>query len=612
MVKKIIIYNHKISKFSSNEILEIDKNDLEIFGHFIHDKNFLQIPSLKINNKTLIDWFSIDNFSAWWFAAPIIHPKYKEGIMFIEKFLEILKKYNPESLVLKGCFDKLDLIKQICVSKNISLIISKNDYAKYQIKHKIIEIIKKRAYQKILKNKNAKRLKSSKIKSMPKLPSSYTLFVSPGIYRRKTIIPPSSMPQNSEFYIQPFLDFLNSNKIPSFCIDLDYTFKGETKTLIERQATENSWIPIELLLNNSFSSKNQQVMKKLKKSIDELLINDLSHIFTYKGISLSQFIKPEFKILSFAPYFPMYFHILEEFEKFLSKNPPSQIIQLYEAGPCAKSIEIAAKNLKIKTISIQHGLIPSDYPDYMAKEIRTYKNNFGNVIPDSTLVYGPFYEKLLTETGNYPNNSVLSIGNPTYYEINEIKNILKTKEIFDKNILAKKIILVPLSFRLLKNKNTPDLKILQILFENFKNSSSVQILVRPHPGDNLSTSKLNELFPNGNFICSENSLFEDIFVSDIVVILPTSTVSTDAAMFEKPIILVNIFENNDMINDVYMELIKNEVAILSNLSNLPTEIKLINKNTLWYTSNSEKRKNFMENFFNSNVKPNFSEILELN
>ena len=88
-MKKLYLYEKKEQKIVSEEKIEIDSEDLELFS-FSHVKDYLKIPSKTINDKTVLEWFSINNISYWWFVSPIIHPKYKEAVIFIEKFFSIV------------------------------------------------------------------------------------------------------------------------------------------------------------------------------------------------------------------------------------------------------------------------------------------------------------------------------------------------------------------------------------------------------------------------------------------------------------------------------------------------------------------------------------------
>ena len=56
---------------------------------------------------------------------------------------------------------------------------------------------------------------------------------------------------------------------------------------------------------------------------------------------------------------------------------------------------------------------------------------------------------------------------------------------------------------------------------------------------------------------SKQTLIEDFVLSDIVVVLPCSTVISEAGLFEKPIIMVDVVKENieSKFNEVYQKLI---------------------------------------------------------
>lgn len=604
-MKELVIHSKKNSKIREKDLVEIDYDDLEFFGHLSHGREFLKIPSSIVDKKTILEWFAQKNFSSWWFASPVIHPKYKEAMVFIERFMYILDKYKPDIIRLKGIFDKKSIIEQLCEIRGIQLIISNKDYSFYKIRNKIKTALQKSFYKKILDKKTKKRIDCFDSRTFQRPTKGYALIISPGIYRRKNFDPNLNKSVIEEFYIKPFLDFFNKENIPTLCVDVDYTFRGNIEILNQRLESSENWIPLEYLLINANSKTIKNSIYSLERSLSKFLKYNLDDVFKYKEISLWDFLKPTFQSLFFEPYFPFYFDLMEKFEKFLRETKPSVIIQVYEAGPYAKAIELAAEKVGIKTIGIQHGLIPSDYPDYMAPEIRSKKSPLGNIIPDLTLVFGPFYERLLTQKGNYPSESVVSIGNPSFYNIKNIQNTLSKSKSLKKKKNRNKTILVPLSFRLIKK--TPDREILDSLYSNYKNSKEINILVHPHPGDSISKEELEKIYPRNNFLLSKNSLAEDLYSCDIVVVLPTSTVSTDAILFQKPVILINILNNNEQIDSVYLSLVENKLAKMISIKVLKPTIESIIQNN--YELDNKRWINFVNDFFNYNKVVDFSKIL---
>lgn len=593
--------------------MEIDLSDLESYKNFRHGIDFIKFPSQKVEGKTIMEWFAVNDISYWWFAAPILHPKYNDAILFINRFLSFLEKKSIHKIKLNGLFDKVELIKQITKKKNIQLEISQ-DYKKYLLKNSIKKIVKKKFHKNIFDKKIKKRNNIfHKITKYQKPIKNSILITSPGIYRRQIFDYKTNKQKNDEFFIKPFLELIDKHNIPEICFDLDYTLKGTTKSLEERLKSIHNWIPIEILLKEEKSKIVKDEISKLKKSINELLKKDLDNYLIYKDISLTKYLNDSFQDLFLEPNLPTYIHLVHKLEEYLKEIHPKVIVQVYETGTYAKVFEIVGKKLGIKTMGIQHGLIPTDYPDYLFKEIRDKKNPLGNPIPDVTLVFGEYYKKILTEIGRYPKEKIVIFGNSTYFNFEKIKQMLDKKTILEKNNLEnKKIILFPLSMRFYYFGNSPDRILLDALFQNLKNKDDVIVLIRPHPGDKFDQETLSKFYPSKNFIISKNSLFEDIFVTDMVVILPISSVSSEVPIFEKPLILVNIEKDKSIksIDDAYLQLVEHEVAKLIPLSELSNTINTINKNEVWKIADSEKRKKYLQSYFNYGNSIDLMELID--
>ena len=593
-MNKLVIYKKKNKKIKEKNYLEIDLDDLESLSNPKHGKNFLLVPETKIGNKPFLNWFVVNDISFWWFISPVIHPKYKEITFFIDHLFEILES-DTKIIRLEGVFDKIDIVKQICELKNIKLEISFKPYLVFKIKHFFKKNIKFFYYNLITKKKFKKRLRWFKSSHNFKLPSSgYTLITSPDIYRRETIDLDNNQ-HRDEVLLKPILNMLKINKIPKLLIDIDYSFHGSTNILTERLTEDDNWAPFEFFLDSPKSKFVKHSISILKKSIHELTSHN-QKIFLHKEISLWNSIKPLFNEILFEPYLPSYLHTIEKFEYFLKKTKPKVIIQLYETGPYAKAIQISAKKLGIRTVGIQHGLIPSDYPDYIFKEVQEHTNPLGNIIPDSTLVFGNFYKKLLTETGSYPIDKVSILGHPEYLDTNKIKKITSNNFDEEYSFKDKKIILLPLVARLSTITNNAYKIILDTLYDNLKNDDDYIILIRPHPGDRLTQEYLQQLYPAKNFIASKASLIVDILSSNLIVTIMGSTVSTEAVLFEKPVLLVNLSNNINEIDVVSSEMLKKKVAHLVSLDKLIVKLKQILET--FNESNVQNRQDFLIDFFN--------------
>lgn len=589
--------------------MEIDLGDLESYGKFEHGKDFLKIPSSTIAKKTIMEWFEIDGVSFWWFILPLIHPRYKEAILFIDRLLSFIEKHSVTSIHLHGCYDKISIIQEICDLKKIELKIQMKNQFSFKMKQFAEKNVKKSMYKKITKKKRMKRISCyKKYQNKQDVPQGAMIITSPGIYRRGTLSENGTV-KDSEFFIQPILDGFN-NKLPILCIDLDYSFRGETVVLENRLKTEFNWMPVEYLLEGKRSKTIEQSLNKLKQNVESLKKGEVSTVFSYKGISLWKYLEETFNDIFLEPNLPTYLELIDALEDILKKIKPCVIIQVYETGPYAKAFEVTAKKLGIKTIGIQHGIFPSDTADYMCKQVKSVDCVYGNLIPDCTFVFGEYHKKLLTKKGGYKEEDVLATGNLTFLNLDKIKNNLDRKKILKKsNIPDRKIVLIPLSFRLMYHQNNPDILIINEIYSKLKNSDTI-ILVRPHPGDLLDSKIFREVFPADNFIMSKNTIIEDLFICDVVVVPPISTVSSEAGLFEKPVFLVNVVDNDmSTYDDIYQQIVKNEIAKFSSLKELVGNINSIKKGELWKTNESEKRKNFLTMFYNKYVETDLLESI---
>ncbi len=605
-----IIYDLKPESKNSN-FLEIDFNELEKYGKRKTRSEFIDISDKLVENKKLNEWFKVDDVSLWWFVFPTIYPICNDAGFFIDCFESFIDKNKITVIELKGGYDKLSLITQICALKKIELKTNNLDKLSFSIKQSSKNKIKKLAYSTITSKKHTTRLeKYTKLQEFERIPDNYTMITSPGIYRRKTYDVETKKTATTEIFIKPFMDILSSKNEKILCVDLDYTFRGDLKPLSERLESDFNWIPVELLFSSKINKKLEEDFTQLRNSIDLLLTNDMTNLFTYNGISIWKYIKYTFDEIFYESYIFTYLRLIYGLEAFFEKNRPKQIIQVYETGAYAKAFEVVAKKLKIKTIGIQHGMwatiIP---PEYLHKNIQSNNNPLGHPIPDLTCVFGEYDKKLLVEKGNYPPEKILVTGNLSLFYLDKIKNSLDKNFLMEKyHIENKQVIFVPLSSRIYyAAKHKAEVILLNHLFSLFKDDSTKVFLIRPHPGDKFNQQELSKLCPSKNFICSELSLFEDIFVSDLVV-LTYSTVGLEATLFNKPVFYVSILKGDTSnFSEYYDPFIKNGIIHTISIDDLLTKINSCD--VLKTKLPPKTNQNIVNRFFNDKKKIDLQKVL---
>ncbi len=601
----MILYDSKNEKISNNTLLEIDLDDLEKFRDYDEIKDFSKIPSKLIGDKTVLEWFKIDNYSAWWLVYQMIYPKYQEAVLFIERLSICINNYSPKVLEIRGCYDKIDLIKQICNQKNIDFQFSKSKMFCYDIT-KIKNQIKKKLYKQITKNKIKNRLAQFKEKNFILPTQNFILFTVPGIYNREMYDIETNISKNQEFILQPILNQLEDNS-SYYCIDIDYTLKGDITSLTKRLSKSNRWLPLEVVLtfDNPDISLNLNLLKNQIKKMFELIDKDF---FSFMNINFLSFMKNIFNEIFLEPNLPTYLKLFSNLELFLKEHRPTKIIQVYETGPYAKVFEFVSKKLGITTIGIQHGIIYDNNPDYFHKEILTNFFLLGNPLPDKIWVFGEYYKNILIKNGIYSENNISVIGNPSFYKLHQINKINTRKTLQSNYNKENKItILFPLSFRLSKKENNPDLILLKFLNEQLKNRNDILLLIRPHPGDISDIIKILSEF-SSSFILSSRSLIEDLLISDLIITV-TSTVGFDAVFMKKPTFYVDIAGLSLIsLGGIKQKLFLNKLAFFVPIQNLINEIDNFNYNK-WSLDTEDARNLFFTEFSNNDLYCDFKKLI---
>ncbi len=93
-------------------------------------------------------------------------------------------------------------------------------------------------------------------------------------------------------------------------------------------------------------------------------------------------------------------------KRFFKKHRFRVLLATDENSPLTKTVVDAAKFYGIKTVGMQHGTMHDLHPAYLY----TKKDIADGIIPDFTLTWGSYWAKFLVEKGNYPAESVVSVG----------------------------------------------------------------------------------------------------------------------------------------------------------------------------------------------------------
>jgi len=229
---------------------------------------------------------------------------------------------------------------------------------------------------------------------------------------------------------------------------------------------------------------------------------------------------------------------LELMNQAIETEKPDLIMISGEYFGLGRAAVIAGKLKGVPTLALQHGIIHPHHQGYVHP-----KNEISNkislkhcIIPDKTAVYGNYTKEILTKVCNYPDESVVVTGQPTY------DVLIKAKEVFGKQKFLKQHGLDPTKKTALLITQGCSHEFLKVTVKALKKFSEVQTIIKPHPCD-VEPKWHEKILRKENYhalvLDPKSNTFEALFACDLMITI-SSTVAIEAMVLNKPVVIVNL------------------------------------------------------------------------
>ncbi|HET6555863.1 MAG TPA: CDP-glycerol glycerophosphotransferase family protein, partial [Prolixibacteraceae bacterium] len=201
-----------------------------------------------------------------------------------------------------------------------------------------------------------------------------------------------------------------------------------------------------------------------------------------------------------------------------------------ENSPLTKSLLDAARYKGIRIIGLQHGTMHDLHPAYLY----TPKDRQNHIVPDLTLTWGTYWEQFLIEKGNYPTDSVVSVGQ---IRTDIIPVLMKAQN--QKQAHPTEVILFAS-----QPQRDPELRY-QAAFDVFKAARKLpntKLIVKLHPrefSDSAYYSAIAKEAGCSNYVIDKTSDLYQLIASCDVLITCFSTVGTETVYFYKPLVILD-------------------------------------------------------------------------
>lgn len=216
--------------------------------------------------------------------------------------------------------------------------------------------------------------------------------------------------------------------------------------------------------------------------------------------------------------------------EYFRKTRLKAIIAADENSPLTKSVLDAARFCGIRVIGLQHGTMHDLHPAYLY----TKADAKNLVMPNLTLTWGKYWEQFLTEKGNYPENSVVSVGQ---IRTDVIPSLLQAEK--KKQATATQVILFAS-----QPQRDPELRY-QAAYDVFKAARRLpnsKLIVKLHPREFADADYYRDIAKDAlctNFELNTSSDLYQLIASCDVLITCFSTVGTETVYFHKPLVILD-------------------------------------------------------------------------
>ncbi len=258
-------------------------------------------------------------------------------------------------------------------------------------------------------------------------------------------------------------------------------------------------------------------------------------------------------------------YVFAEFTKFISMAEvmlesirPVVIVIENEYSVFERALVVAAKKKNIPCIAIQHGIIHELHKGYMyqAGEISLDLSTRAPFVPttDVTAVYGQYHKDLLTKVSSYPEDSVVVTGQPRYDRMTSLdRESTRSKLIEGWNLdPSKKVVLWTTQCHGISDSEN---KLnFHAVFESMSLVEDVQLIIKQHPGepkryDTMIREHLKGYSIDAHIVAKDADTLGLLVVSDLVLLL-NSTTGIEAVALQKPLIVMNLGGQPDVVNYV--------------------------------------------------------------
>jgi len=521
-VKRLAENGSTIFAFSRNEIPEVTLQ-ISLSPEEKRQVNYetmdevLQFGDLKCNDQTISDLFRIDTASVWHYHKFRVYFAVRNLMYFLKPILHNFSSFNEhiwfvsmEVKPLQNIFPEVDL-RFPTVKKNSKLnfgnLFSYLALVKWRFFSYLFSAKKKPEYLLYLTEKYSTVMDKKTLK--PKPGHHILEYLISELDDRFALLTEVLMPKpkgKSDYSYSGKQYKMSSNQHRKIFLE-GFLISGLLKSKV-RQQTRNAHQIIRGAYLRAHEAQLSPIQKLTLDVFQSLDKSSRYYLFRY-----------------FAA------------RNFFNRSGIKAVIAADENSPLTKSILDAARFCGIKIIGLQHGTMHDLHPAYIYTE-NDCKNR---VMPDLTLTWGKYWAEFLIRKGNYPPDSVISVGQIRTDIIPVLLKVEKQKQVQSTDLIVFAS----------QPQRDPELRY-QAAFDVFKAASNLpksRLIVKLHPrefADSEYYSAIAKAAECTNYVLDTTSDLYQLIATCDVMITCFSTVGTETVYFHKPLVILDHLKQDIM------------------------------------------------------------------
>ena len=312
------------------------------------------------------------------------------------------------------------------------------------------------------------------------------------------------------------------------------SFGKKIKKIIK---THNDANTIEKFLEFSTAIKIMKNSRKYLKIWDKILKSDkFKKQFIINEINYNEMIFPLFNDIMSKMIIEAIYYI-EVTKNMINKIKPKVVITTGGSTTQVRSINYTSKSMNILNFEIQEGLI-LDTLYYCITEDDIKR---GYKIPNLTFVYGESTKNFLTKEKGFKEKDIKIVGSPNSDKVEMLRKKIDKKNEIRKLNLNPNLKTISYYTQPASTKNMIDH--LKRIIKTVREIGNLNLIIKQHPRDCLEKEYLEIIKGTKNSsnikIIKERNIYEIMLMSDVALVLPTSTVCLEAILCRIKTIILN-------------------------------------------------------------------------